>query len=194
MQFIWEWCYVISLMFLQNKPYCTVLNPLQSTCLFSRQTGQHWVAVIRREIIKAATSLVEVPFERYGQMDATHPNSFKRDATNAADLILHGESLVKVNSGEYFTDVLKGILPTRCLPNHCLPVWVEMKRQQPLLLLASVNMSLLLFTRSKTSSTHVWMNPEQLCRSIQGQMMTVNFEANDEPWATLTLTPGATEP
>ena len=39
MEFIQQWCYRVSLLFLQNEPSFTVLNPLQSTYLFCRQTG-----------------------------------------------------------------------------------------------------------------------------------------------------------
>ena len=39
MEFIQQWCYRVSLSFLQNDRSCTVLNPLQSTYFFRRQTG-----------------------------------------------------------------------------------------------------------------------------------------------------------
>ena len=37
-EFIRQWCYMVSLSFLQNEPSRTVLSPLQSTYLFCRQT------------------------------------------------------------------------------------------------------------------------------------------------------------
>ena len=49
MEFIQQSCYMISLSFLQNEPSRTVLNPLQSTYLFRRQTGYHRVAAIKAE-------------------------------------------------------------------------------------------------------------------------------------------------
>ena len=47
MEFIQQWCYMVSPSFSQNEPSCTVLNSLQSTYLFCRQTGYNRVAVIK---------------------------------------------------------------------------------------------------------------------------------------------------
>ena len=41
MEFIQQWCYMVSLSFLLNEPSRPVMNPLQWTSLFRRQTGQH---------------------------------------------------------------------------------------------------------------------------------------------------------
>ena len=46
-EFIQKWCYMVSLLFLQNKLSCTVLNPLQLTYLFQRQTSKDCLAVIK---------------------------------------------------------------------------------------------------------------------------------------------------
>jgi len=109
------------------------MNPLQSTCLFRRQTGQDWVAVIRREVIKAATNLAEVLLEMYGRMDARLLNS--RKVTWQTPLTAScRERVWSILTSRYFIGVLKEYCQPRCLPNHCLPVWDEMRWQQPSLL------------------------------------------------------------
>ena len=61
--------YVKALTFVQNKPYRTVLNPLQSTRLFRTQTGQDWVTVIKAGGYETGVSFAEAVFKRYSQRD-----------------------------------------------------------------------------------------------------------------------------
>ena len=138
--------FVISLTFLQSKPRCTVLNPLQSTCLFRSCSNEGGRLSKRRQVLLRDTV-------RWTQC----VNSRKQ----ARQTLLNWSCMEIVRTivtPVYFTEILKGILR---LLMYAESLSTSLKRGEAptaiIFVLSVFIMSLLLFIHDKTSSIHVWL-------------------------------------